>query len=104
MKKTALQFSPHPSVAGMKGPRCQCCGKTIWWLTGRTGHSYKLRQDHNHRSGKLRGKVCGGCNLKISYVEFPLDNKADFQMVMQYLERFDPNWHATKHTVEAFTA
>jgi Recombination endonuclease VII len=55
--------------------RCKCCNK----------HQSELKQrlfvEHNHTTGKFRGLVCQGCNIKIGAVE-----SKDYEAVKKYLE------------------
>lgn len=41
--------------------------------------------DHNHKSGKVRGILCRGCNLALSMIE----NKIFQQKSNQYLSKFE---------------
>ena len=42
----------------LKITKCQICGS-----------EEKLHIDHNHTTGKVRGRLCNTCNLRLSYLE-----------------------------------
>lgn len=57
-----------------QGHRCAMCGKEL---------TARAHTDHDHTTGKVRGILCGGCNLGLGYVE-----KAGFlENAREYLRR-----------------
>lgn len=44
----------------------------------------KLGHDHNHETGKQRGLLCAGCNMKLGWLE----EGAILRHVLEYLERY----------------
>jgi hypothetical protein len=42
----------------------------------------RLSVDHNHKTGKVRGLLCGGCNAKLGVIE----NKDFIKKAKQYLK------------------
>lgn len=59
--------------------RCAACGRT-----GRRGRGISDMQiDHDHRTGEIRGVLCGGCNVALGSVR---DNPATLRALAAYLE------------------
>lgn len=59
--------------AGMladQGGVCAICGRPPKG-TGRSG----LHIDHNHTTGKIRGLLCAGCNIRVGHYEKPFHEK-----------------------------
>jgi Recombination endonuclease VII len=48
-----------------------------------TGKNARLHVDHDHRTGKVRGLLCYGCNIAIGFLE---ENPDKVQKVLDYLE------------------
>lgn len=42
--------------------KCAICRKDL---------TARAHTDHNHASGKIRGVICGGCNIAIGFIEKP---------------------------------
>lgn len=57
-----------------QGHRCAICEKAL---------SPKAHTDHCHDSGKVRGVLCGGCNLGLGFIEKP----EYLAKAMAYLEK-----------------
>jgi len=55
---------------------CACCGQPP--PTGR-----RLCVDHDHKTGKIRGLLCDGCNVTTGYLESPR-----VELCQAYLARF----------------
>lgn len=43
---------------------CGICGKQVSWRTG-DRKKYRLAVDHDHKTGAIRGLLCGGCNIAL---------------------------------------
>ena len=56
-----LAWKPNRFKERQKETMCEICGKTI---VGR-----EINFDHNHKTGKFRGLLCGPCNMKIGWYE-----------------------------------
>jgi len=59
-----------------QGGCCAICGKEEKSL------KKKMALDHNHETGKWRGLLCNGCNLKLGWTEKRLDK------ILIYLEKY----------------
>jgi len=57
---------------------CAICGKHQSILT------YRLAVDHNHKTNKVRGLLCKGCNTSLGAME---DSIELFSKAIQYLEQ-----------------
>ncbi len=51
-------------------------------VCGRTGPG-SLHVDHDHKTGKVRGVLCRGCNITLGYIE---DMPERLRMLANYLE------------------
>lgn len=57
---------------------CECCGG----LPGKLA----LHLDHDHKTNKFRGWLCGKCNIALGLFG---DSKHGLQMALAYLDRFE---------------
>ena len=62
-----------------QGYRCGACGSTS--CGRRTGH---WCIDHDHKTGRVRGILCNGCNMALGHAK---DNPATLRLLADYLER-----------------
>jgi hypothetical protein len=60
---------------------CQNCGCAI--CSEKAPEHKSLCVDHNHKTGKIRGLLCGNCNLMIGLVK---DNPTILRHAITYLE------------------
>lgn len=49
--------------------RCAICGGT---------ENRRLAVDHNHKTGKVRGLLCGACNTKLGWFEIQANNIVNY--------------------------
>lgn len=64
--------------AKQKG-KCAICGCNLKLLSARHVHA-----DHNHKNGKPRGILCGGCNTGLGFFR---DNPTSLRKAISYLRR-----------------
>lgn len=57
LRKYGLTVEEYEALAAEQGGVCAICGSSV--LPGR---EKRLSVDHNHKTGKFRGLLCGGCN------------------------------------------
>ena len=60
-----------------QGYKCAICGKP------RELHSRNFAVDHNHKTGKVRGLLCDGCNYGVGFLE---KRKKEYE---EYLDKYD---------------
>lgn len=56
-----LTIAQHEQIYADQGGRCAICGKFVRYT--------KMQTDHNHETGKIRGLLCRGCNMKLGWYE-----------------------------------
>ncbi len=70
--------------------RCEIC----WGpetVKSRSGKVRALAQDYNHKTEKLRGRLCMRCNMMVGYIEtHPNGNEPNllYRMLGRYLRKF----------------
>lgn len=88
LKRREKQFGLSPEVQlamyTRQGGKCAICDKPIRWLPSRGYGSGNgtASLDHNHKTGKARGFLCGHCNRGIGYLG---DSVERFQRAIAYL-------------------
>lgn len=68
-----------------QGGGCAICGRKP-----KSDAKRRFCQDHNHKSGKLRGLLCFICNGKILGRIERFAHYATLRQIIRYLEKFDP--------------
>jgi len=69
-----MTIEDRDAMFKLQSGRCACCGVA--------DPGVKLRTDHDHNTGRVRGLVCNGCNLAVGYIE-----SARYRFVLAYLEK-----------------
>jgi Recombination endonuclease VII len=75
-----LTDSEYDEMVRQQGEVCRICGKKE---TTRKG---KLHVDHSHRTGKVRGLLCGRCNGGLGCFD---DSQEMLNKAIEYLKTFD---------------
>lgn len=63
----------------IQGGMCAICGRH------QSMFDYSLHVDHNHETGKVRGLLCSGCNMRVGFLE---DRKWN-ESAKKYLEKYN---------------
>lgn len=71
-----ITAADYENLLVAQGGGCAICGRT--YSTTR-----RLSVDHDHATGRVRGLLCQGCNVKVGHFE-----GADFEAIAAYLARF----------------
>lgn len=72
----------YEAMAEAQNHCCAICGTPETAKRGRT--TLKLAVDHNHKTGKVRGLLCGTCNRKLGVLE----NESFVAAATEYLSKF----------------
>ncbi len=75
-----------------QGGTCEICRK------GNGKNRKKPSTDHNHKTGKVRGILCGNCNFELGTLEKFNNNLNLFKIYIKYLEE-----HGTKVKLKYFS-
>jgi hypothetical protein len=71
-----------------QGGGCAICGRRDVGFTRKKAPVRYLHQDHNHKTNKNRGILCGPCNRGLGYF---LDSLELLQKAIDYLKEWDVN-------------
>jgi len=63
LKKLGLSLEDFETMWLVQNGLCAICQKPL----KRTQHGYGV--DHNHKTGKVRGLLCNGCNTGLGFLE-----------------------------------
>jgi len=83
-KNYGLTPEKHLAMQEAQDYSCAICGKHEDEL------GYKLRVDHNHDSGKVRGLLCNGCNTSLGHFGDSVDG---LQKAIDYLNKTNSEKH-----------
>jgi hypothetical protein len=86
--KFGITLQDFDRMVESQGNLCAICGGENVQIRGRT---VALAVDHNHKTGKVRGLLCNGCNTSLGrFKDIPMLKKA-----IKYLEETDGNIQTT---------
>ncbi len=74
-----LSVTEYNEIIFRQNGKCPCCGIVLKSLLTKNIHV-----DHNHNTGKIRGILCGKCNLDVGYIEHPL-----FKLWLYYINSYN---------------
>jgi hypothetical protein len=75
-----LSASAFNDMLKAQGFKCGCCGGPF----ASNNHKRPMHVDHNHQTGKVRGILCGGCNLILGHAK---DSIEVLQRAIFYLQK-----------------
>jgi len=84
-KKYGITYTDYISMLESQGGLCSICGRPER-LLGRGGCIRPLNVDHDHKTGKVRGLLCAGCNLALGNLE---DNITYLNNAITYLGKYN---------------
>lgn len=73
-RKLGLTPAAYLEMCEAQGWACKICKRTP---------SSKLHVDHNHETGKIRGLLCGSCNVGLGHFS---DDPARLEVAIEYLK------------------
>ena len=74
-------LAAYGKLQAEQGGKCAICGAGV---QGMTASKTRLSVDHCHASGKIRGLLCGGCNVGLGHFK---DSVALLSSAIDYLKR-----------------
>lgn len=77
-RKYGIDLEDYTNLLAKQGGGCAICGAT----KGNKG-TKRLCVDHDHKTGKVRGLLCGNCNFMLGYSK---DKVSNLRRGIQYLE------------------
>jgi hypothetical protein len=77
-RKFGITLEQYDELLRAQGGFCAICGET-------NCDSRALAVDHDHKTGKVRGLLCGNCNRGIGNLR---DNQAILQRAIEYLNAY----------------
>lgn len=86
LKRYSMTTSEYDSILGLQGGVCKLCGSQATVPYSNTNSTIRaLSVDHDHGTGKIRGILCGNCNLGLGYFR---DKIELLEKAIQYLSDF----------------
>ena len=82
--KYGLTPKDYLSLFNKQKGRCLICNKTNT-RKHKSGKNFDLHVDHNHKTGQIRGLLCGKCNLGVGLFNENINN---IKKVVAYLEKY----------------
>jgi hypothetical protein len=93
----ARQYKRHRNNRPLPGGLCDLCRHEETALARRdTGEKRALQQDHDHKTGTLRGRICLDCNRGLGAFK---DDPELMRRAAEYVESYRPQ-PSTEETVE----
>jgi len=74
VRRYGITRKQYDEMLRIQGGVCAICGKPETRIDGRTGTTFELSVDHDHRAGLVRGLLCHKCNLGFGIVEDLLES------------------------------
>lgn len=77
LRRSGLTVEKHEAMLSTQGGKCAIC-------KGATKYVRRLAIDHCHKTGKIRGLLCGNCNAGIGYFA---DDISRIAAAIEYLKK-----------------
>lgn len=85
IKRYGSSFIEYHQILQLQNNQCAICKITLEELKKRNPQNQKsLALDHCHKTNKIRGVLCGKCNIGLGYFD---DNPELLEKAAQYLRR-----------------
>jgi hypothetical protein len=84
VKKFGLSMEEYNEFMAKQDSSCAICNSSF--SHKRNGQEARLAIDHDHKTGKVRGLLCGSCNRALGLLK---EDKRIVQSAVQYLERVE---------------
>lgn len=65
--KYGITHEQYEEMFQAQGGLCAICGNPP--ADPGTNHGFRLKVDHDHETGVVRGLLCNSCNLRLGWVE-----------------------------------
>ncbi len=79
-----MTLEQYRQMFEQQGGVCAICKQPEEGIDSRTKQRKNLHVDHCHKTGKVRGLLCGKCNVTLGQVGESIDR---LQALIDYLER-----------------
>lgn len=77
-----LDEQQYQALLDEQGGTCAICRQPETWIDSRTGQPRQLAVDHDHRTNRVRGLLCGKCNRGLGLFD---DDDARMAQAARYL-------------------
>ena len=84
--KQDLSIKDYLKLLNKQQNKCAICNKKEI-VKSRLGNIHRLSIDHDHRTNKIRGLLCGSCNLLLGILEEKRLNQSDIKKFFKYLKQ-----------------
>ena len=78
-KNFGLSLEAYEALLKAQGSKCALCS-----VTSPSSHRTNFYVDHCHKTGKIRGLLCGACNMGLGHFK---DNPETMAAAIEYLKR-----------------
>ena len=69
LKRYGLTLESYTGLLESQGGVCAICGSPLKIRNTQTDRTLNTHIDHCHTTGKVRGLLCGGCNLGLGHFQ-----------------------------------
>ena len=83
MHRYGVTIEERAAMSERQQDACDICGKHEIRFNNKSKQIQKLSVDHCHKTGRIRGLLCNGCNRALGCV---LENKDTLRKMIVYLE------------------